>query len=1288
MARKVLFEIEVENVGATQRINALREEIKRLNKEIKGINEGSDDYKRLTGEIANAQIEIKDLREQQKQLNRDFQAAKFPKDSLQGLRIEYAKLVDQIKILSAAERESDFGKSLIKNASGVKSQIDSIEQSLGRFTGNVGNYRSAFGSLAQIVSGGLIGGGIALTINSLTNSFTKGLSALQDYGQGLSRLSAITGVTGSALDDLEKRAQGLTTIKIGDSEIVNTAQQIFEAFTLVGSARPELLQDADALELVTKQAIILSKASGDDLDASVKAITSSLAQFQLGAKDSAEVINLLAAGSKVGKVEIPGLTDSITRLGPTAKNSNVSLAETVSIFETMADRGLEGERAAVSLRNVLVKLASAEVLPKQAQEAFKSVGIDIGVLSDKTIPLEGRLKELSKAAGNTTALVQIFGTENLDAASILADSVPKYSELLTAVQGTDEAYKQAGINADNAAQKFQNLEAQGVNLLTKAFLGAEPAISEVLGILSGLIGVLSEAPKFIAENADEVAALAFILLSFTKASQAAAESTIALTTIQGRQAAAMAISNAVTAAGEIVTKALSAAQAAMPLVALVLGIYAVAKAFEAYQNEASASEKATRAIAEAQAEIAKEAGKEVSALQRNIEVLKTENTSKADRKKAIDALVAAYPEYLKGIDLEKAGVSSLTALQDNLTKSIFRSAIARKQAQEDEKLVTQIIENQTRADRLRTEGRTEGEKIIRGFARGAQQSAEQEAQGLELVNKKLEEQRQIVKQRFERITPQEFVLVDPKAVKSAKDLGDASEAAGKKIEGLGKSTGTSKKDIDAQVGSVAALKEEVSKLQRQIDATNPSSPALTDLIQKLDTTKKKLKEAEQQLLATTFKSLFGRDLTAPTVDTPQPDLQVVPELAFKPDAKDQLIEDAKAAKKAVEDSLKAIEFPVEIKPISAEEKKFNEERDKAQEDIFKQQHEREQKAIDDKANTEQLIKESAISSAETVSNSVFEIQRNRLQQETDAKLAQLDIETQGQIAAAKGDEAKIKAIEKDSAAKRAAIEKEAARQRKAIAVKEAIINTALAITKALTGAPPPANLILAGVAAAAGLAQLAVIQSQEFAHGGIVKAENKRNKGDKVVVVVPAFSGGGTVDQIIEFDRNDVTERVAEFWNGGSIERLKTGKITTAQNAPRTAKGDTVLAYLAPGEMVLNQKQQNTLRGIFGQDAFALAGVPGESSTRSNRNIPAFASGGVVGIVPQNGFAKQPAAQPVTVDAKAEFSATQIDELGRNMGAIIAAEVSRQMRVGLAEGLFDANRRLEREDALTQNRKG
>lgn len=1309
MAKKILFEIEIENVGASRRIEALREEIRRLNKEIKGVEDGSDEYRKFAGEIANAQIEIKDLKEQQKALNREFQAAKFPKDSLQGLRIEYSKLSEQLKVLSAAERQSPFGQSIIANAANVKKQIDGIEQSIGRFTGNVGNYRSAFASVSEILTGGLIGGGAVATINAVTNAFSKGLTALFEYEKGLDRLSAITGVTGQALGDLEKRAQSLTTIEIGDGKIVSTAQDIFEAFTLVGSARPELLEDAAALEEVTKQAIILSKASGDDLQTSVSAITTTLGQFKLGAGESVRVINELAAGSKLGASEIVDTTIALKKFGTTASVSNVSTAESIALIETLADRQLKGEEAGTQLRNILAKLAGSDILPKKALAELEEAGVSLDVLKDTTLPLITRLQELGKLQGNTSALTKVFGLENLAAAQIITQGIPKYQALLNGVQGTNEAYVQAGIQADNAAQRFQNLQNKGVNLLTNAFLGAEPAISAIIEVLDEVITLISDASGVFSDNAEEFTTLSFATLAFVRTAQTATVTTTAMTASQVSWAVALrgaAIAQSISTAA---TQAATAAMNALPLIAVAAGVYAIVKAFQAYEESASASEKATEAVADAQADIAKESAKETEAVRRNIETLKFEIDNKEARKKAIESLVSAYPDYLRGIDLEKASISELDRLQNQLTDSIIRSVAERRKAiatdEVAEKIIQKTLEIQELERKAPTVVRQEDVGQFVGATGIAQLGTENAAKKAitqlndaraELI--KLQDELEKTGQAFDdafslgggerQLSQQQRNLLQfnsdlagqlsgladetSRVTDEAKKLDDATENSGITIQKLqdkisalkselnqteigtprflelqkeidktqkqldAVTTKNARNEINAQAGSIAFLKDQISKLQRQIEATAPGSPQLSKLIQQLDSLKGKLQEAEKALLQTTFKSLFGRELTAPTLDTgEQPELTILAEL--EPDAADKLKAQAQAVKDAVQAALQAVEFPVNVELTDAE-KKLQDQREKGNEKMAEDQRARDQAEFEERKKLQELTIDNAITTGQNISDALTQIQANRLQQETDAQLLALDQETQRRIELANGNKTKIAAIEKDAAAKRAAIEKEAARQRKQIAVREAIINTALAITKALTGAPPPANLILAGVAAAAGAAQLAIINSQEFAEGGVVK-------------------------------------------------RLQTGKVTEPQNAPRTAKGDTVLAYLAPGEMVLNEPQQNTLRSLFGQDAFAMAGVPGESATR-RAGIPGFASGGVVGIVPQNGFAGNATTQQVTVDAKAEFSGDQIDTLGRDMGAIIAAEVSRQLRVGLAEGLFDANRRLEREDVLNQNRQG
>ena len=90
------------------------------------------------------------------------------------------------------------------------------------------------------------------------------------------------------------------------------------------------------------------------------------------------------------------------------------------------------------------------------------------------------------------------------------------------------------------------------------------------------------------------------------------------------------------------------------------------------------------------------------------------------------------------------------------------------------------------------------------------------------------------------------------------------------------------------------------------------------------------------------------------------------------------------------------------------------------------------------------------------------------------------------------------------------------RREKAFSTAQAIINTAVAITKALTGALPPWNFILAGLSAAAGAAEIAVIQGQ----------------------AMPAFETGGTFiadqPQLIQVGEGAGSERVTVEQTGGS----------------------------------------------------------------------------------------------------------------------------------------------------------
>lgn len=133
------------------------------------------------------------------------------------------------------------------------------------------------------------------------------------------------------------------------------------------------------------------------------------------------------------------------------------------------------------------------------------------------------------------------------------------------------------------------------------------------------------------------------------------------------------------------------------------------------------------------------------------------------------------------------------------------------------------------------------------------------------------------------------------------------------------------------------------------------------------------------------------------------------------------------------------------------------------------------------------LQQGILDAASTVAGAVFEIERNRIDNQLKTQTDALDAEFAKKREAAAGNTLELEKLDAQYAKRKDALEKEAARKRKKLAITEAIVQGALAVVKALP------NLILAAVTAVATAAQIAVINSQTFAAGGMA-AFNKSGR--------------------------------------------------------------------------------------------------------------------------------------------------------------------------------------------------
>jgi len=401
------------------------------------------------------------------------------------LSIELNQLRKRYKDVAASEGiASKNAKDLQKQIGGLDGNLKKIDANAGQYQRNVGNYGSAWGGVGGAIKN-LVLGPVGLAAGALAGitAITKRAIAVQsEFQTSLASLGSILGIQGEELGFFAEQAKQIAQ----DRTLSTSLKDTVEAFKLVGSAKPELLENRDALADVTKQAILLSKASGDDLSSSVGSLTKVLNQYGKDASEAAKVTDILAAGAQAGAAEIPAITEALVKFGVSASGANIKLQESVGAIELLAEKGLEGAEAGTKLRNVFSILSTAEALPKEAVAQLQAAGVNTDVLADKNLTLKERLTELSKIQGNSIALTKVFGRENKEAASVLVENIDRFGELTEQVDENGVAQKQAEQNTRTFAASWQRLK-NTFDALLAADNGLVEFLAPVIDFISDII---------------------------------------------------------------------------------------------------------------------------------------------------------------------------------------------------------------------------------------------------------------------------------------------------------------------------------------------------------------------------------------------------------------------------------------------------------------------------------------------------------------------------------------------------------------------------------------------------------------------------------------------------------------------------------------------------------------------------------------------------------------------------------------------------------------------------------
>ena len=646
---------EAYKAGDTKQIKKLEAELKKTNAELKTMrtNAKNIDFAMQNLSLAGP----KELRQLLKDINAKLNSGHIKRGSA-----EWKMYQERLKLVNAELRK-------------INAEVQETQSWLTRFNNGFSKWGGLLASGAAAITG------VSFALSKLRNN-------RDDKEDSAANLKALTGLDDNSIKWLTRQAEILSTAmdKTG-LRVTQSSRDILEAYMLVGSNKPELLNDKEALNAVTVETMRLSAASKMELAKSVEATTTALNQYGAGADQAARYVNVLAAGSKFGASNVEQQTAAILKAGTIAASSNISLEELVGTIEMLGEKGMKNEIAGTGLKTFFTRLSTGAIDTNP-----KVVGLSVAL---ENLNKKVEEAESQTVGGGTTLLKKLFGDEGMVTAMILTQNTEKVKEYTQAVTGTSVAMEQAAINSDTAkakrAQYINQIKEAGIILMEKL----NPSLSALTGWTTKLIKAAPELIDWLQKYGKVLAYAIIVVASYTAANKLQWLWLNKVKTETGQYIVIQKLKEfwdkAITASTWLYIAATSAltgktsqAKLAMqaffmilkinPFGAVATLIVGVAGALYLFTRRASEAQRAQVLLNEIQGDAAANIAAEKTEVKALYKVAKDETKSKEERLRAIKQLNEISPEYLGALNLETIGTDNARVAVDNYVKSLLTLA--------------------------------------------------------------------------------------------------------------------------------------------------------------------------------------------------------------------------------------------------------------------------------------------------------------------------------------------------------------------------------------------------------------------------------------------------------------------------------------------------------------------------------------------------------------------------------------------------------------------------------------
>lgn len=610
------IELSLNAQKAVDKLKELKKQSEELNQKLNQTEKGTKQYQKLEKQLNAVEKNIKKVQQAAFDVNKVL-------DNLSGASInDINKAIKEMnRQMNAMDRNSDKWRFYKQQIERAKEELRSINAEGKKTESWLSRMNSKFNQWGAGIATFIAGiTGVTLTIQKFRQMAVEKESAQAN-------LKALTGLDDQAIAWLTKQAEQLSTsMESSGLRVRQSAQEILDAYTLVGSAKPELLTDKEALNAVTIEAMRLAEAARMDLKEAVDAVTLSMNQYGATAEEVSRYTNVMAAGSKYGSAAVQSITVAVKNSGVAAAAANIPIEQLVGSIETLAEKGIKDEVAGTGLKTFFLKLEG------MADDVRPSV-----------VGLQTSLENLKAKGMDAVEMQKAFGLEAYTVAQAMISGADKVKYYTEAVTGTNVAVEQAIINSDTAeakrAQTINKIKEVGIEIgqrLTPVLVASAKASTVAM---EGFLALLEACEKYKITVIALVSAITYMTVVKNKDIIVTKLSVLWNQKLLGSVKALWTVLRA-----NPITAVISAAT-------ILLGIFAdfIKKTIETNKEIKALNNTVQTITKESNRNIAEEKAR----LNDLLKIAKDEMRSKKERVAALEEIKKMSPEYLKNLTLEK-----------------------------------------------------------------------------------------------------------------------------------------------------------------------------------------------------------------------------------------------------------------------------------------------------------------------------------------------------------------------------------------------------------------------------------------------------------------------------------------------------------------------------------------------------------------------------------------------------------------------------------------------------------